>query len=92
MGRSCTGPVLGHGTLDRGDHGFGEDGFINKTGFRPDDSRMQTDQLGPAGKSRAGKQVTIIHGLNAQHGTDGNVENLNARSRVGVTPITKVFY
>jgi len=72
-------------------HGIGEDGFINKTGFRPDDSRMQTDQLGPAGKSRAGKQVTIIHGHNAKHGTDGNVENLNARSRDGVTPITKVY-
>ena len=72
-------------------HGIGEDGFISKTGFRPDDSRMQTDQLGPAGKSRAGKQVTIIHGHNAKHGTDGNVENLNARSRDGVTPITKVY-
>ena len=72
-------------------HGIGGDGFISKTGFRPDDSRMQTDQLGPAGKSRAGKQVTIIHGHNAKHGTDGNVENLNARSRDGVTPITKVY-
>ena len=72
-------------------HGIGEDGFISKTGFRPDDSRMQTDQLGPAGKSRAGKQVTIIHGHNAKHGTDGNVENLNARSRDGVTPITKIY-
>jgi hypothetical protein len=72
-------------------HGIGEDGFINKTRFRPDDSRMQTDQLGPAGKTRDGKTVKIIHGHNAEHGTNGNVENVNARSRGRVTPITKVY-
>ena len=84
-------PEFSNKFVPQDNHGIGEDGFISKTGFRPDDSRMQTDQLGPAGKSRAGKQVTIIHGHNAKHGTDGNVENLNARSRDGVTPITKVY-
>ena len=72
-------------------HGIDKHGFINKTSFRPDDSRMKTDQLGPAGRSQDGKAVTVIHGHNAQHGTDGNVENLNARSCDGVTPITKVY-
>lgn len=84
-----------HGFSDQfapqNNHGIDEEGFINKTSFRPDDARMKTDQIGPVGKSRDGKTVTIIHGHNAQYGTDGNVENLNARSRNCVTPITKVF-
>lgn len=72
-------------------HGIDDDGFINKTNFRPDDSRMQTDQLGPAGQTSSGASVKVIHGHNDMHGTDGNVENLNARSNKGFSPITKVF-
>jgi hypothetical protein len=72
-------------------HGIDRRGFINKTNFRPDDSRMQTDQLGPAGQTSSGASVKVIHGHNDMHGTDGNVENLNARSNNGFSPITKVF-
>jgi hypothetical protein len=75
-------------------HGIDDDGFINKTNFRPADSRMQTGQLGPAGRTADEKKVTIFHGHNDNHGTAGNVENLNARSDFGFSdfsPITKVF-
>ena len=72
-------------------HGINRRGFINKTDFRPADSRMQTDQLGPAGQTSSGASVKVIHGHNDLHGTDGNVENLNARSNKGFSPITKVF-
>ena len=72
-------------------HGINKRGFINKTDFRPDDSRMQTDQLGPVGITADQKKVTIIHGHNDNHGTDGNVVNLNARSNKSFSPITKVF-
>ena len=71
-------------------HGIGDEGYINKTNFRPDDSRMRTDQLGPAGKNSQGKSITVVHGHNANFGTFGNVENLNARSN-GVKPITKML-
>lgn len=71
--------------------GIGKDGFISKTSFRPDDSRMQTNQLGPAGKTRDGAPVKIIHGHNADHGTHGNVENLNARSPEGFSPVAKMI-
>ena len=72
-------------------HGIDRRGFINKTDFRPADSRMQTDQLGPAGQTSSGASVKVIHGHNDMHGTEGNVENLNARSNNAFSPITKVF-
>ena len=72
-------------------HGIDKDGFINKTNFRPKDFRMQTEHLGPVGKNSSGASVKVIHGHNDDHGTQGNVENLNARSQEGVTPITKVY-
>ena len=84
-------PSFGNQFFPKDNHGIGEDGFISKTDFRPDDSRMQTDQLGPAGKSRDGKTVKIIHGHNANHCTQGNVENLNARSPQGFSPVTKMI-
>ena len=71
--------------------GIGKDGFISKTNFRPDDSRMQTNQLGPAGKTRDGAPIRMIHGHNADHGTHGNVENLNARSPEGFSPVAKMI-
>jgi hypothetical protein len=76
---------------EKDNHGIDSDGFINKTNFRPDDSRMQTDLIGPAGRTANNKKVTIIHGHNDNHGTDGNVVNLNARSNKRFSPITKVF-
>ena len=94
--------ILSEGDIARGitpadagkklnDYGISYRGNINKTDFRPADDRMKTDHLGPAGKTREGRTVTVVHGHNAQHGTDGNVENLNARSAQGVTPISKVY-
>lgn len=61
------------------EHGIERDGTINKTDFRPKDFRMQTEQLGPVGKTSGGAPVKVIHGHNDDHGTKGNVENLNAR-------------
>ena len=72
-------------------HGIGKDGLINKTNFRPDDSLMQTNQLGPAGKTLHGAPIKMIHGHNADHGTYGNVENLNARSPGGYSPVAKMI-
>jgi hypothetical protein len=67
------------------------DGTINKTNFRPKDNDMTTEKLGPAGKSADGRAVKIVHGHNDNHASLENVENLNARSNRGVTPITKLF-
>jgi predicted MPP superfamily phosphohydrolase len=75
-------------------HGIDRHGFINKTNFRPADSRMQTGLLGPVGRTADEKKVTIFHGHNDNHRTAGNVVNLNARSDIGFSgfsPITKVF-
>jgi hypothetical protein len=67
------------------------DGTINKTNFRPKDNDMTTEKLGPAGKTADGRAVKIVHGHDAHHASLENVENLNARSNRGVTPITKLF-
>jgi hypothetical protein len=52
---------------------------------------MQTNQLGPAGKTRDGTPIRMIHGHNADHGTHGNVENLNARSSGEFSPVAKMI-
>jgi hypothetical protein len=67
------------------------DGTISKTDFRPKDNEMTSAKLGPAGKTSDGKPVKIVHGHNDNHASMDNVENLNARSNRGVTPITKLF-
>jgi len=67
------------------------DGTISKTNFRPGDNDMTSAKLGPAGKTSDGKPVKIVHGHNDNHASMDNVENLNARSNRGVTPITKLF-
>jgi hypothetical protein len=65
---------------------------ISKTGFRPNDADMKTDELGLAGRTADGKAVKIVHGHNEDQGEDGNVVNLNARSNGGrVNPATKLF-
>ena len=67
------------------------DGTISKTDFRPMDEDMTTKKLGSAGITADGKAVKIVHGHNDNHDSMENVENLNARSNRGVTPITKLF-
>jgi hypothetical protein len=71
---------------------FSDTYTISKTGFRPKDSEMQTDKLGLAGRTADGKAVRIVHGHDENHGEQGNVVNLNARSESkGYDPATKIF-
>lgn len=74
------------------DAGIDKKGGINKTNFRPKDYDMMPQALGVAGKRADGRDVTIVHGHNDIHSqTTPSVQNLNARSPQGVSPITRVY-